>query len=31
MSMLEITDITKDYGASRALHPVSLSVEQASS
>ena len=27
MSMLEITDITKDYGASRALHPVSLSVE----
>ncbi|MET0358975.1 MAG: ABC transporter ATP-binding protein [Pararhizobium sp.] len=26
MTMLEITDITKDYGASRALHPVSLSV-----
>ncbi|KQS61379.1 ABC transporter permease [Rhizobium sp. Leaf371] len=28
MSMLEITDITKDYGASRALHPVSLSVDE---
>ncbi|PYE31392.1 carbohydrate ABC transporter ATP-binding protein (CUT1 family) [Rhizobium sp. PP-WC-1G-195] len=28
MTMLAITDITKDYGASRALHPVSLSVEK---
>jgi putative spermidine/putrescine transport system ATP-binding protein len=28
MTELEITNITKDYGASRALHPVSMHVEQ---
>ncbi|KQR71537.1 ABC transporter ATP-binding protein [Rhizobium sp. Leaf341] len=28
MSMLEISNITKDYGPSRALHPVSLSVHE---
>jgi len=28
MSELEISNITKDYGATRALHPVSINVEQ---
>jgi putative spermidine/putrescine transport system ATP-binding protein len=28
MSELDISNITKDYGASRALHPVSITVER---